>query len=294
MNSKWWVCLVFFLFNSIICAQQYQLSICAVFQNEELFLKEWIEYHHLIGVEHFYLYNNLSTDKSLEILQPYISKGLVELYNWEVDAKSQNDYLQLLQVPTYMHALNIAKETSEWIAFIDIDEFIAPVHHDNLITFLKDYKDYGALSINWQIFGTSRMDDLPKNKLITESLVWKAPETFPKNEYIKYIAQPKCVKTIHDPHSFEFYPGYYAVNGKKEKMETHRGQLVSIDEIRINHYWFGTKNWFLFNKLPRRDKWGMSLPKNCMDELIDSCNIVQDTILQRFSQKLKRSMGYSQ
>lgn len=282
------------LFNAIACAQQYKLSVCAVFQDEELFLKEWIEYHRLIGVDHFYLYNNLSKDKSLEILQPYIHEGLVELYHWDVDAKTQKEYLQLLQVPTYLHALNRAKDTSEWIAFIDIDEFIAPVHEDNLVEFLNRFKSYGALAINWQIYGTSNFYELPENELVTEKLIWKAPENFPKNEYIKYIAQPKYVKTIHDPHHFKFYPGYFAVNSNEVKMETHRGQLICVDQIRINHYWFGTKNWFLYNKLPRREKWGMALPKKQIDELINSCNIVEDTTLVRFSQKLKLSMGFTQ
>ena len=47
----------------------YYFSICAIFKDESLSIKEWIEYHKLIGVEHFYLYNNKSKDSSVSILQ---------------------------------------------------------------------------------------------------------------------------------------------------------------------------------------------------------------------------------
>ena len=39
--------------------KKYKISICGIFKNESCFLKEWIEYHEILGVEHFYLYNNL-------------------------------------------------------------------------------------------------------------------------------------------------------------------------------------------------------------------------------------------
>src|SRR4051794_11337491 len=51
---------------------QYDFTVCAIFQNEAKYLKEWIEYHRLVGAQHFYLYNNRSTDHYMDILQPYI------------------------------------------------------------------------------------------------------------------------------------------------------------------------------------------------------------------------------
>ena len=41
---------------------RYDLTIAAVFQNEAPYLKEWIEFHKLVGVEHFLLVDNESTD----------------------------------------------------------------------------------------------------------------------------------------------------------------------------------------------------------------------------------------
>ena len=50
----------------------YKLSVVAIMKNEGPYLREWIEYHKLVGVEKFYLYNNGSTDDTVEILSPYV------------------------------------------------------------------------------------------------------------------------------------------------------------------------------------------------------------------------------
>lgn len=40
-------------------------------KNEKPYLKEWLEYHLLQGVEHFYLCDNGSTDGTDAYLEPY-------------------------------------------------------------------------------------------------------------------------------------------------------------------------------------------------------------------------------
>ena len=57
----------------------YDLAVTAIFKNEGRYLKEWLDYHLFAGVEHFYLYNNDSSDNYAEVLAPYIEKNLVTL-----------------------------------------------------------------------------------------------------------------------------------------------------------------------------------------------------------------------
>ena len=56
--------------------KKYNLSVCAIFKSEISHLKEWIEYHQLVGVDHFYLYNNGKDSLVREILKPFIKKGI--------------------------------------------------------------------------------------------------------------------------------------------------------------------------------------------------------------------------
>ena len=56
----------------------FYLTLCAIAKNEGRYLQEWIEYHKMLGVEKFFIYDNDSADNTLEILQPYIDANLVE------------------------------------------------------------------------------------------------------------------------------------------------------------------------------------------------------------------------
>lgn len=69
---------------------KYRISLCLIFKNEAPFLKEWLDYHLTVGIDHFYLYNNNSDDNFKDILQPYIEKGLVTLVDWPYEHSQFN------------------------------------------------------------------------------------------------------------------------------------------------------------------------------------------------------------
>lgn len=271
---------------------QYQVVACAIFQNETFFLKEWIEYHKIIGVEHFYLYNHLSSDQYLEVLAPYIEEGSVELFDWPVQVSNQSEYLTLLQLPAYNDALNKVKGIAKWAAFIDLDEFIVPLRHNNLNDMLKEYDDFAGLAINWQVFGTSNIEELPLDELITEHFVLKAPSNHPMNQTVKLIVQPEHVESINNPHAFSFFPGGYAVSsGRKPLKPDQMGQPVTLDTVCINHYWFGSRNWYFTNKIPRREKWDIKIATDYTKTFLDSFNQVKDHAIQKFVPQLTLNMG---
>lgn len=58
------------------------LAVCAIAKDEGPYFKEWIEYHRLVGVGKFYIYDNESTDDTKKILEPYIASGLVDYLYW--------------------------------------------------------------------------------------------------------------------------------------------------------------------------------------------------------------------
>ena len=63
---------IYFFCKPKITEKKYNVAICAIFKNEGPYLKEWLEFNHLIGIEHFFMYNNNSEDNYLELLNPYI------------------------------------------------------------------------------------------------------------------------------------------------------------------------------------------------------------------------------
>ena len=56
------------------------LSLCMNFKDEAPYLKEWLDFHILVGVDHFYLFNNNSSDNYEQIIKPYKEKGYITLH----------------------------------------------------------------------------------------------------------------------------------------------------------------------------------------------------------------------
>ena len=86
-------------------------------KDEGSYLVEWLEFHKLVGVERFFLYDNTSTDNTIDVLRPYIESGEVIYHYWPHKPG---------QMSAYTHCLNNHRYDSEWIAFIDLDEFNLP------------------------------------------------------------------------------------------------------------------------------------------------------------------------
>lgn len=72
---------LFAISNSSTDRKRVYLSIVCMALNEGPYIKEWIEYHKLVGVERFYFYDNGSNDNTREILEPYIRGGGGSIYS---------------------------------------------------------------------------------------------------------------------------------------------------------------------------------------------------------------------
>lgn len=142
------------------CDKKYFVSICGIFKNEGSYLKEWIEYHRVVGVDHIYLYNNQSTDVYLKAITLYIESGYVTLVQWEHDHQ---------QMEAYKDYVARFGNESNWIGFIDLDEFVVPVEDNDIKDFFKKYKNRPSILIYWRMFGTNGMIDRDLNSLVTES-----------------------------------------------------------------------------------------------------------------------------
>ena len=141
---------------------RYHISLILIFKNESPFLDEWLCHHLNLGVEHFYLYNNNSTDHYKETLLPYIKKGLVTLVEWP-------EYPG--QYSAYKHWYDNYRSESEWVSFLDADEFLCPMEEENLRALLQQYAIYPVILMYWKLFGTSGLMDHNYNELVTEQYI---------------------------------------------------------------------------------------------------------------------------
>jgi len=210
------------------------LTIGAIFREENSWLKEWIEYHHALGVEHFILYNDdLDTRVSDKILKPYVDRELVKNIHRE-DSEPLRSDLEVRQKIVYRDMIKNMVGSTHWLAIIDIDEFILPHHQDDIRETLEGYEEHSGLAVSWAIYGSSGHITRPPSQI--NHFLHRSETDWRPNQWVKSIVKPDRV-LLNEPHHIHYFPTKdgNTVNEKHEPVTGGR-HPVSTEKIRINHY----------------------------------------------------------
>jgi len=227
------------------------LVIVALCKNEGPYLDEWLHYHLLAGVEHFYLYDNGSLDNTLEVLAPYIEKGIVDLTIWPSATDDPNHVNA--QIQAYKDGLKRAVGIATWVALIDLDEYILPIQHQTITECLnKNFKDVDAIYVNWRNFGTSYLT-IPPGEPILNKMVLSSSMYHPRNVVGKSIVRPEKVDIdqIWYVHHCVLKRGAVYRDGNKKVMDSKNCDLKTDglhhkDHLVIHHYGLRDE-WYFHN-----------------------------------------------
>lgn len=170
------------------------LAICAIVKDEGPYLLEWIAYHRLVGVEHFVLFDNGSSDRTGHILSGLARAGIVDHVPWP-------DIPHVAaQRPAYIAGLARLADRCRWVAFIDADEFLNPRCGRDIRAILTDHDTAAGLVVPWRLFGSNgrvHHDD----ELVVSRFTRRAADAHPLNRSVKTIVQARLVARpdIHTP-----------------------------------------------------------------------------------------------
>jgi hypothetical protein len=201
------------------------LSLCLIIKNENSYLKEWLDYHILLGVEHFWIYDNESDIPVATSLDAYIQSGWVTVNT--ITGKSKQLY-------AYDHCIQTYGTQSKWIGFIDTDEFIVLRDCNDLREYLKAFESFSGLAISSLFFGYGGNKTQPRGGQIAGYRI-RTKEQFSRNRLIKSIIQPEKVIFPVSPHSFFYKEGFYCVNEKGSRVDIQQFPC-HVDSIQVNHY----------------------------------------------------------
>lgn len=276
---------LFFFKKPLNYNKKYKFSICSIFKNEGPYLKEFVEYHLLIGFEHFYLYNNNSDDNYKEVLQPYVDRGVVTLVEWPIIPG---------QGPMYEHWYKTYRHESSWISFLDLDEFICPMKVTSISEWIKPFEKYPVVMMYWKMFGTNGYYEHDNTKLVTEQYI---------NSWSKISEIGKVIyNTDYDiinfskgmMHGFKVKVGAFHVPpinsfGYFVDYNVHRYNSKDLT-IQVNHYW--SKAYGCYLRKHQRGSAVFGKSWKTFDQFLwhEHFNISSDYSIYRFLMQLKLKM----
>jgi len=203
------------------------VAISIMCRDENEYLHEWIDYHSSIGVDHFYIFDNDSQTPISETLKQQVENGLVTVENiYGVGDKARQQRSQSEAV----------KKLTEytWVGLLDTDEFVVLLDDStNIKDYLKQYEIYGAVGLNWLLFGANGHEY--KQESIIDSFTQSCPNNG-ANQHIKSFVRTKSfINKNHDPHFVHTIHG--TVNVDLGAIEGPFNNPPILDrKMRINHY----------------------------------------------------------
>lgn len=265
---------------------RYRISLVLIFKDEAPFLKEWLEYHLMIGVEHFYLYQNNSTDPYQQVIAPYQKRGLITLTEWP-------EYPG--QYSAYMHWYQNYRHETKWVSFIDADEFLCPTKATSLHNTLQQYEKYPVILVYWKLFGTGGIMQHDYNKLVIEQYTSSRPKLYTEGK-IFYNTRFDINDDFISMHGMNTRWGSCSIPpvntfGKFIIWNFHRVNRKKDAVLQLNHYWSKAydcwKQKFQKGSIEKGTRWK---DYSFLEKLEIECTSCDFTIF-RFLMRLKLRMA---
>jgi hypothetical protein len=220
---KWILLLIALIVLLVIRRKRHFLSIIAIFKNESMNFKEYIEHYMWQGVDHFYFIDNGSTDDYMSVIKPYMSKITIfkRPEKWQ-QVKITNEVFQSV------------KHESEWFMIIDLDEFcFESSGKSNIKEYLKNLPaDVSQVYLRMLMFGSR--DEYEHPPSIRKAFTWRE----------KDICMGGGKAIIKSDKTIDFSVHQFNTTGK---------MIVETDKLHFNHYRLQSKEYFDKVKRTRGD-----------------------------------------
>ena len=211
----------------------YDLAVVTIMKNNAPYVKEWLDYHLLAGVDHFYIYDNESTDNYDEIIKPYVDSGIVTTMKTPVWS---------MGIPAYTESIKNFKFECRYMAFIDQDEFIFPKSKSTITEIADEVlslnPNAAALGVNWILYGSNNLEKADYNVGVLDRFTARDVNV---NKHIKTISNPRMVNFFPNPHYAIYFDGKFSVNENGKPFAGPFNDELTADKICVNHYYTKSK-----------------------------------------------------
>lgn len=206
------------------------LTACCTVKNEAPIIHEWMAFHVAAGFDRLVIIDNGSTDGTADVIRAFGEAEKVDLIDWPGPGT---------QVAMYEHVAARYRDRTEWLAFIDADEFLYPVEGMDLRETLAGMPDVDGIGVNWHIYGSSGHLTRPTGLVIAD-YVRRAEDDFLLNRHIKTVVRAAKIVKVYSSHLVAPAAGVVNDSGKTLHLDPPYGfyefEPVSHTRLRLNHY----------------------------------------------------------
>lgn len=191
-------------------------------------LIEWIELNSILEVEFFTVYRETVTREVETVLEYYLSKGFVEVVNWNMPISDIHYHGQLAAINDCLYR---NKERLEYLMITDVDEFIIPQQENcdtipNIISASGSRKS-AYIFRHTRYYETKNVSTAKEKatRLITQKSVNRDKEINKKGDRSKLIVSTRDTVTlgIHEVWSLRKGKTVHVVDTKLALLHHYRG-----------------------------------------------------------------------
>ena len=121
-----------------------QIVLSTEVKDEDDYIKQWIDFHHKLGIDKFIIYDNSDKNTLSELLKKYVDEEKVVLIKWPFPLFT-NENRRTGQTTQQNHSIH-AFRSAKYIGFFDIDEYINMKNHNSIPDLLSDLENDKDLS----------------------------------------------------------------------------------------------------------------------------------------------------
>lgn len=233
------------------------LTACVMIKDALETLPEFITRNHLAGVDHFVLIDDSKAetfDITRRIIEPF--DDIVTLIRASRDAEMPSMWARASQITANMECAALVADMTEWIAFIDVDEYFEltdPEQYDLasnpkqkfMHSFLMKHEDVPCVCPKWK---TALTNAKVYEKPCEETLSSHFPRLCNATDYIgqsenplvrmKTIARAKYLDIVHTPRDDSY--AHFGYKYKPPFRDFSCRRAPPIVEVHMVHYWSGS------------------------------------------------------
>jgi len=202
-----------------------KLGAVLLIRDENEYLPEWLKWHAAQGVEHFYIYDDSRESSVPDVLGEYATMCTV---------RDATRYQYHLQFEAYIDALRRFGHETEWMAFIDTDEFLRSVNGMAITSILDDTPDNAAAVLcPWVVYnanGHVTQTSGAVRERFTQTVDWPL-----KNPCWKSIVRPTLVQAMSAHIPIRMSSGAIIVDTNGVEVEDR--YTLPSDKLVIDHYY---------------------------------------------------------